>query len=446
MKIMTAYGVGIKHYNHILKDSVRIYRDAVDFLIDVCLKEWDSISIINGLQSRCIYVESLVHRTKKRPVVPYDFDHEFYKFPSYLLRSAICCALGKASSYLSNLENWKNADAKCKGQQPGYPKAGFVFPCLYKGNMYLQTGDYEFQIKVYIRNTWDWIPVQVRKSDMDYIRHHCTERKRCSPELTKRGKKWALVFPFEEKVDLHNTPNKKQTIVAVDLGINNACVCSVMQSDGTVLGRKFLKLPREYDCLMHKLSHIKRAQHHGSKKTRNLWAYANGVNDDIASKTASFIVKVAVEYQADTIVFEHLGMQGKKRGGAKQRLHLWKARTVQKIVENKAHRLGMRIARICAWNTSRLAYDGSGRVRRGRESDKTMNHYSLCEFTTGKLYHCDLNASYNIGARYFIRELLKPVSATRRQHILANVPECAKRSTCTLSTLISLNAELYASA
>ena len=115
MKIMTAYGVGIKHYNHILKDSVRIYRDAVDFLIDVCLKEWDSISIINGLQSRCIYVESLVHRTKKRPVVPYDFDHEFYKFPSYLLRSAICCALGKASSYLSNLENWKNADAKCKG-------------------------------------------------------------------------------------------------------------------------------------------------------------------------------------------------------------------------------------------------------------------------------------------------------------------------------------------
>lgn len=30
MKIITAYGVGIKHYNHILKDSVRIYRDAVE--------------------------------------------------------------------------------------------------------------------------------------------------------------------------------------------------------------------------------------------------------------------------------------------------------------------------------------------------------------------------------------------------------------------------------
>ena len=445
MKIMTAYDVAIKHYNHVFKDSVRIYRNAVDFLIDVCLKEWDSIKDIDGLTLRQSYVESLIHKTSKRPVVPYNFDNRFYKFPSYLLRGAINCALGKVSSYLSNLENWNNADSKTRGQKPGYPKAGFVFPCLYKDNMYIQTGDYEFKLKVYIRNTWDWITVPVRKSDMDYIRHHCSDRKRCSPTLTKRGKKWVLTFPFEEHVKLNNTPIKKQTIVAVDLGINNACVCSVMHSDGTVLGRKFLKLPREYDCLMHKLSHIKRAQHYGSKRTANLWAYANGVNNDIASKTASFIVAVAAEYQADTIVFEHLGMQGKKHGGARQRLHLfWKARAVQAIVENKAHRLSMRIARICAWNTSRLAYDGSGRVRRGKESSRTMNNYSLCEFQTGKLYNCDLNASYNIGARYFIRELLKPVSETKWQRILANVPGCAKRSTCTLSTLISLNAEFYA--
>ena len=80
MKIMTAYDITIKNYNHVFKDSVRIYRNAVDFLINVCLKEWDSISVINGLHSRCIYVESLVHKTKKRPVVPYDFDSKFYKF------------------------------------------------------------------------------------------------------------------------------------------------------------------------------------------------------------------------------------------------------------------------------------------------------------------------------------------------------------------------------
>ena len=96
-------------------------------------------------------------------------------------------------------------------------------------------------------------------------------------------------------------------------------------------------------------------------------------------------------------------------------------------------------------NTSRLAFDGSGRVLRGSESTKIEdNNYSLCEFTTGKVYHCDLNATYNIGARYFIRELLKTVPVTEQQYIAAKVPECAKRSTCTLSTLISLNAVLCA--
>ena len=66
--------------------------------------------------------------------------------------------------------------------------------------------------------------------------------------------------------------------------------------------------------------------------------------------------------------------------------------------------------------------------------------------TTGKVYNCDLNASYNIGARYFAREITKSLPARVRQRMEAKVPSCAKRSTCTLSTLISLNAELYAAA
>ena len=106
----------------------------------------------------------------------------------------------------------------------------------------------------------------------------------------------------------------------------------------------------------------------------------------------------------------------------------------------------MHISHVNAWGTSALAFDGSGRVKRGRDSDKTNGNYSLCEFTTGKVYNCDLNASYNIGARYFVRELIKSLPVTEGQRIAAKVPGCAKRSTCTLSTLISLNAELYAAA
>lgn len=42
MKIKTTYKVKIKHYNHIFKDTVRIYRSAVDYIIKVCLNEWDA--------------------------------------------------------------------------------------------------------------------------------------------------------------------------------------------------------------------------------------------------------------------------------------------------------------------------------------------------------------------------------------------------------------------
>ncbi|MBO4378807.1 MAG: transposase, partial [Clostridia bacterium] len=68
----------------------------------------------------------------------------------------------------------------------------------------------------------------------------------------------------------------------------------------------------------------------------------------------------------------------------------------------------------------------------------------ICRFSTGKIYNCDLNASYNIGARYFIREILKTLPATEGLGIPAKVPECTRRSTCTLSTLRNLNAVLAA--
>ena len=158
----------------------------------------------------------------------------------------------------------------------------------------------------------------------------------------------------------------------------------------------------------------------------------------------TFIVEQAVKYNVDTVVFEHLDTSGKKKGSKKQRLHFWKAQHVQKMVVDKVHRLGMRVSRICAWGTSKLAFDGTGTVKRGKASEKTAGNYSICEIQSGKIYHCDLNASYNIGSRYFIREILKSVPVTVQQDIGAKVPRCLKRSTCTLSDLISLAAVLAA--
>lgn len=443
MEIYSSYACKIKGQQNILNETVRIYRAAVDFFIDVCLKHWDDILLLKKALDKRAYVEAVTHATKENKIIWYDFDQDFYKFPSYLRRSAMTEAIGKVSSYKSNLQNWEQENPTTRGNRPALPKAGRTYPCLYKKNTFLQTGAYTAKIKVWIRNTWDWMDITFQKSDMDYLIKHCSAREQDAPSLLKKGKQWFLSFPFQEQMELVKTPVEEQVILAVDLGINNACVCSIIKADGTVLGRKFVKLSREYDCLQHKLNHIKRAQCHGSRKVSVLWRLANYVNDDIAAKTAAAILDTAVLYNVDVIVFEHLDLNGRKRGSKKQKLHLWKVRKVQSMVTDKAHRHGMRISHICAWNTSRLAFDGSGKVLRGTESSKiSANNYSMCEFPSGKLYHCDLNASYNIGARYFIRELLKSVSVTKQQHILAKVPECAKRSTCTLSTLISLNAVL----
>ncbi len=436
MQIYTTYSVKIKHYNHIFKDTVTIYRRAADYLISVCLDNWDSISEFRG-QNKLAFVESLIHGTKGNPDPVYDFDTKFYKMPSYMRRGAINEAIGKVSSYKSSLVNWKQNPV---GRGPSYPKAGYVFPSMYRTVMYNQTDDYKAQVKVFIRNTWDWITIDLRKSDMDYIYRRCKSRKQCAPTLQKRGKEWFLDFPFEEKTMLCGTDIYNQTIVAVDLGINTAAAVTVMQSDGTILGRHFCHLNNEIDHLTHRINRIKKAQQNGNYKTPRLWAKVKGINHDIASKTANYIIDIAVLYNADIVVFEYLDRTGKKRGSQKQRLHMWRSQEVQSIVTNKAHRLGMRISHVCAWGTSRLAYDGSGTVQRGR--DGGFSTYELCKFQNNKIYNCDLSASYNIGARYFVREILKSLPEKERLALEAKVPQAAKRSTCTFSTLISLNAEL----
>ena len=448
MNLVTSYSVKLNEANKAFADTAAKYRGAVTFFLGVALTEWDALAVLPSTtgKEKNNYMETLTVTSKGRKEVPYPFGDAFYKFPSYLRRAAISEALGMAASYKSNYENWENADPATRGKEPAVPTVGYIYPAMYRDNCFVRTGTYTARLKVWIRNTWDWIDIKLRKSDVDYILHHCSGFKECVPTLQKRGKNWYLDFTFQYNTNLHNTDIREQTILAVDLGINSCCTCAAMRADGTVIGRKFLKLPREYDCLRRRTGRIKRAQRHGSHDVSGLWKLADGINDDIASKTAAFIMDAAALYHADTVVFEHLDLSGKKRGSKKQRLALWKARKVQDIVQNRCHRVGMRISRICAWNTSRLAFDGSGKVMRGNESARTGGSYSVCEFQNGRIYNCDLNAAYNIGARYYIRELTKSIPVTEWQRIQAKVPACAKRSTCTLSDLIRLFSVLYAAA
>lgn len=226
--------------------------------------------------------------------------------------------------------------------------------------------------------------------------------------------------------------------MAVDLGINTDATCSVMKSDGTILVRKFINFASDKDLINHTLNKIKGiSQKYGPHNTTKLWRYAIQHNEDLSRKIAKAITDYAIEQGVDVIVFEHLDAKGKKRGKSKQKLHMWRKNTIQNLVEHKAHRNAIRVRHVCAWNTSKLAYDGSGVVLRGKAAG--FNSNELCKFSNGKIYNCDLSASYNIGARYFIREIEKSISAKKWSDIVAKVPGCQKRTQCTYHTLLEIN-------
>ena len=305
--------------------------------------------------------------------------------------------------------------------------------------MYLDdcSGD-AVKLKLFVNNDWNWVEVQLKHTDVVSIRKHMQNAKMSVPTLEKKNKKWFLRFAFEEKVDLNKTKLEEQRILAVDLGINTDATCSVMSIDGAIHTREFVNFASDKDQLYHTLNKIKKVQQkYGSHNIQKLWRYAKFHNEELARKIAKEIVCIATKYQCDAIIFEHLDMKGKKKGSKKQKLQMWKKNTIQNIVEQKAHKNGIRISHICAWGTSRFAFDGSGKVLRGKEAD--LGTYELCKFSNGKVYNCDLSASYNIGARYFIREKQKILPVKVWSGIVAKVPECQKRTQCTYATLLAIN-------
>ena len=236
MKIISTYSVRLRNFNRVFDDTVEVYRHAVDYFIELVMANWNTHFANLSHANDCIRVaEGLSVRTIKRPMTPYNFCHDFEKFPSYLRRVAIKAAYGQVSSYQTRLAQWKAKPGQ-KGRQPGLPKAGRSFPVMYRDNTFIRAGRNSVKLKVRIRNTWDWVDVELDKHDVDYIALQCATRNELSPALRKRGKKWYLDFSFEEKVILKKVSLDTQLVLGVDLGINNACVCSVMDSKGTIIG------------------------------------------------------------------------------------------------------------------------------------------------------------------------------------------------------------------
>ena len=432
MNIISSYGVEIKKQNIPLRRTLEVYRSAVTWLIPVIEKEWDDLVQIEDVNKRFNTAEHLVHSTKGNRA-RYDFDSCYPKMPSYLRRSAIRQAIGTVSSYRSRMELWQKHELSGK---PKLTTEKYDMPVFYRDNMYKEgeEGKDEAFLKLHNGHDWVWIKVKLLHTDMEYLRKNWSGVKASAPVLEVSHKKYFLRFAYKENVKLNKAAVQDQVICCVDLGNNTDAACSVMKADGTVLARKFINFASEKDRMYHSVGRIRRFQReHGYSQTESRWRYVNNLNGELSRKISGAIIDFAKTYRCNVIIFEYLEMKGKIRGSKKQKLHLWRKKEIQERCEHQAHRSGIRISHVNAWGTSALAFDGSGKVERDN------SNHSLCTFTSGKQYNCDLSASYNIGARYFIRELIKPLSVMVRSLLEAKVPAVKRRSSCVYADLIALN-------
>ena len=414
-------------YRNDVQGTVKLYQRYVRALVSVCITHWPHLGRLSSMDAMRD-IEHMIHPTKKRPEVKYAyFNTVFYKFPSYLRRSAIHDAMGQASSFLMRYDQWQTGESRKSSlsKQPTLGVGG-SYPSLYKGQCIKYADDLSSaQIKVFRQGDWQWINIKIKHTGK---RAADIDQKRASAQLVCTGKKAYLAVPHQRTVTLHKS--LADVVCSVDLGINTSITASIVRSDGTVLARKFINRASDIDRIHKGLTAIAKS----AKKTKKLCKGFSSKRHKKASNRAKNsahqmtreLVDFAAENGATTIVFEHMkGWRPKgPRKGLKQKFHTWLHRRVVEFTEWKWRECSGRIAFVSPRNTSKYAYDGSGEVTRS-----IQENYSICRFKNGKIYNADLNPTYNIAAKYFLR------SREADRFVLGKSPDMKQRIPETLSML-----------
>ena len=412
MKIHTSYTAFIRGQlsdsdpcapvlNDLMGCTAQLCLSALKFCCRVFLEHWDVLKPLRDPERKTA-AEALIHTTKHNDAQYPEFDVRFHGLPSGVRRAIRNDALGRVSSYVSNHKNWEALKPSERGAEPtlGLPsRYQLTFYQTERKTEGLKRG--QILLKLYNGKTWDWYTFLIKPSDARYLARMAERHAMLSPMVEKVRGAYRIRFCFEDKRELVSDENKlSYRILAVDLGINAAATWSVMTADGTVHARGVIHARAEEDRLWHILNRVRKYQRR-KKHPKSIYRFVRHANRALSICTARFLMAVAELYNVDCIVFEHLDKTGSARGRLASRIHHWRACDVQHRVETMAHRDGMRLSRVCAWGTSKLAFDGSGKVIRDK------HNHSICTFANGKQYNCDLSASYNIGARFFLRELKK---------------------------------------
>ena len=426
-----------KGARRVLKDTVGVFRDAAAEILEAACDHWDQIRNLGSMEAMA-YVEHLVHSTKSHPDAEYQFDEHFFKFPSYMRRAAINSVVGYIHSHETRCDQYysKRDGIVSRGKHYKVMEPAFCFhpnlcPVLYDKSSFTMEG-MSVQIKVRVRNTWDWMEFRVSHQDMRcLLKAVFAGAKICQPQLVYKYHKYYLSFPVKHRyAKFPDIPLDQRAVLSVDRGLNHGAVCSVVSASGTVHGRYFDPFKEDMDRITHIICLIrKKASESGTGQSlASLYTKLRGLKENYVRQLSRWIVDIAIKHRVYGIVLEQLG-RIKGRGGMKARLHHWASSKIRDYIRGMGFRAGIRTFLVNPKGTSMYAYDGSGKVV--RDSD----NFSLCTFTTGKRYNCDLSASYNIASRYFLREYKKSITPDVWSESAAKVPGLSKGTTWTLSTL-----------
>jgi len=390
---------------HLFGETVNVYRRVCRYLVGIILTHWLELGILSP-DEQIPAVERLMHSTAKRPLVKYpQLNRVFHKFPSYYRRSAISFAIGQVSSYMTRYRDWQSGLSRKRrdAKPPTLNTDAGCYPALYKGQCYKWQGYDTVELKVFTGSDWIWTTVQISGLRE---RHQVPGNKMLSPSLIFNSKACHLSVPFH---CVPPKPKPDENVVAVDLGINTTATVTVVTFDGTVIHREFIHPGRDIDRRDKRLKSVsRRASQTMGKGGRlhkgfcaNTYRKCQNINTQISHVVSKRIVQIASEFNSEAIVFENLkgwkATGGRKRSSLRQRFHGWLKAKIRDYTEMKWCEAGGKVIDIVAAYTSKLAYDGSGIVKRDSQN------YALAKFSSNKRYNADLNGSNNIAARGIIK-------------------------------------------
>lgn len=414
--------------------TVTVYRQYIKRLSGIVFIQSPVMSEMNG-QEKQQHIERLVHRTKKNPDAKYarffDDNPLFAKLPSGYRRAAINAALGQISSFCTRYLSWQSGIRRFRVERfPLFNGNAALNPPLFQTgtNATIQYKENLCSIKVWNGFDWvwtQWIPILSKGK-----RHELLSADQKSPYLLSTSRGVALGVPFK----MNPQKRKSDLVCAVDLGINTSAVAVIVDSHGTVYARKFFKRGFDIDHVGKLMTAIR----HKASLTKNLhkgfaadlYRKAYNTLKNMAHHVSKGIVDFAAQFNCSVIVLEDMKnwrpKAGKKRSGLKQRFHTWFHRRFHQFTESKWKELGGKIDSVYPRGTSSWAYDGSGKVTRGKFQ------YELCTFKNGKQFNADLNGAYNIAARYWAK--VKKLSGRNRHQ---SAPSKSSRAESRMPTVLS---------